>query len=81
MKEQEQNIQKEPYALKLNSIIVGKTEDIIHDLKRGLPSDKRRKLNRSKFFEILLEALISDYESQRQNSNVQRIIAAWGSSE
>ncbi|HYP43409.1 MAG TPA: hypothetical protein VEQ18_05245, partial [Candidatus Nitrosocosmicus sp.] len=75
MKEQTQNSQKEPYYIKLSSALVEKTEDMIHDLKRGLPSAKRRQLNRSKFFELLLEALTEDYVNNQQTSNVKQIVS------
>lgn len=81
MKEQGQGVQKEPYYMHLTSALVEKTEDMIHDLKRGMPSAKRRQLNRSKFFELLLEALTEQYKTNRQNSSVDQIISFWISSE
>lgn len=81
MKEQNQSIQKEPYYMKLSSKLVEKTEDMIHDLKRGLPSAKRRQLNRSKFFELLLESLTDEYKRNQQNSNVKQVISFWSNSE
>lgn len=81
MKEQNQGIQKEPYYMNLSSALVEKTEDMIHDLKRGLPSAKRRQLNRSKFFELLLESLTDEYKINQQNSNVKKIISFWSNSE
>jgi hypothetical protein len=81
MKEQNQAIQKEPYYMHLSSTLVEKTEDMIHDMKRGLPSAKRRQLSRSKFFELLLEALTDEYKKNQQNSKVKQIVSFWSSLE
>jgi hypothetical protein len=81
MKEQDQGVQKEPYYMHLTSELVEKTEDMIHDLKRGMPSAKRRQLNRSKFLELLLEALTDQYKTNQQNSSVKQIISFWSQSE
>lgn len=81
MKEQNQGSKKEPYYMHLDSTIVQKTEDMIYDLKRGLPTAKRRQFNRSKFFAMLLEALTEDYENNRRNSDVYNIVSFWSHSE
>ncbi|MCD9186341.1 MAG: hypothetical protein LUM44_07895 [Pyrinomonadaceae bacterium] len=81
MKEQKESIQKAPYYVNLSNTLIEKTDDMIHDLKRGLPSDKRRKLNRSKFFELLLEQLVFDYETQHPNSTAEWIITKWHNNE
>lgn len=81
MEEQAQSIEKEPYALTLNSEIVNGIEDVIYLIKRNLPSDRRRKLNRSKFFEILLESIISDYKQNVKESFVHSVILEWSDSD
>lgn len=77
MKKESEEIQKEPYYMYLTTPLVERTEDMLHELKRRLPSAKRRQLNRSKFFELLLEAITDDFEKNRKDSNIQSIISFW----
>ncbi len=75
--QQEQNIKKEILNLNISSEIVEKTEELIFNLKKQLPREKRKKLTRSRFFELLLESVIHDYENRRADSDIQKIIGNW----
>lgn len=81
MEEQEQAIERHSFSLTMDIDLVESIEDLIHLLKRTLPSDKRRKLNRSKFFEIVSVAVISDYNANYKESYIQELISDWSSSD
>jgi metal-responsive CopG/Arc/MetJ family transcriptional regulator len=76
MIEQDKN-QKEAVNLSLSSTLVEKVEDIIFELRKKLPREKRKKLNRSRFFELALEAIIKDYENSGQKSRIFKIVMAY----
>ena len=75
--QQEQHIKKELLNLNISGEIVEKTEDLLFNLRKQLPREKRKKLTRSRFFELLLESVIQDYENRRADSDIQKIIGNW----
>lgn len=69
--------QKETVNLSLSSEIVEKVEDIIFELRKKIPREKRKKLTRSRFFELALEAVIKDYESSGEKSVIGKMVIAY----
>ncbi|MGC2236556.1 MAG: hypothetical protein WA584_10370 [Pyrinomonadaceae bacterium] len=73
----EPSVEKESLNLSLNSELIEKIDEIIFLLKKQSPGHKKKKLNRSKFFEMLLFASIQDYENKISNSAIQRVSNSW----
>ncbi len=69
--------EKESLNLSLNSELIEKIDEIIFYLKKQSPGYKKKKLNRSKFFEMLLFVSIQDYENRIPNSAILRISNSW----
>lgn len=72
--EQDKSRQKEAVNLSLDSELVEKVEDVIFNLRKRLPREKRKKLNRSRFFELALNAVIMDYENDNDNSVIYKAV-------
>jgi hypothetical protein len=49
-----------PVSLYLKIEILDKIEEILYHAKKNLPRQKRTKLNKSRLYELLLEAAIAD---------------------
>jgi hypothetical protein len=77
MIEQDRNQKKEQMALYVSPELIEKVEDLLFNLKKQLPRDKRKKLNRSQLLELILEAVILEYETSRLDSPIQKIISSW----
>lgn len=77
MSEQDRNQKKEQMAIYISPELIEKVEDLIFNLKKQLPREKRKKLTRSQFLELLLESMILDYESSQMNSPIQKIVSDW----
>ena len=77
MSEQDKNQKKEQMALYVSPELIEKVEDLLFNLKKQLPRDKRKKLNRSQLLELILESVIFEYETSRLDSPIQKIISSW----
>lgn len=77
MSEQDKNQKKEQMAFYTSPELIEKVEDLIFNLKKQLPREKRKKFTRSQFLELILESVISDYEASQLNSPIQKIISDW----
>lgn len=77
MTEPEKNQKKEIVNVYMSRNLTEKIEDLLFNLKKQLPHDKRKKLTRSQFFELILESIILDYEINQINSPIQKIITNW----
>lgn len=77
MSEQDKNQKKEQMAFYTNPELIEKVEDLIFNLKKQLPREKRKKFTRSQFLELILESVILEYETSRLDSPIQKIISSW----
>lgn len=59
--------------------IVKKSEDVIFQLKKQLPRMLQKKLNRSKFYQLILEDILNDYPD-KNNTRLEKIIFEWSKS-
>lgn len=73
----ETGAEKNSLNLSLNADLIEKIDEIIFLLKKRSPVYKKRKLNRSKFIEMLLFASIQDYENRHSDSAIQRVSNSW----
>lgn len=77
MSEQGKNRKKEQMAFYTSPELIEKVEELLFNLKRQLPREKRKKFTRSQFIELILESIILDYEINQMNSPIQKIISNW----
>ena len=69
----------ESLQIQLPSEIVEKYEDALFQLKKQLPRTIQKKLNRSKFHQLILEDILNDY-SDKNNTRLEKIIFEWSKS-
>ncbi|HEX8377462.1 MAG TPA: hypothetical protein VF602_06550 [Pedobacter sp.] len=81
MSEQDKNQKKEQMALYISPELIEKVEDLLFNLKKQLPREKRKKLTRSQFLELILESIILDYETNQLNSPIQKIVSGWSAAD
>lgn len=74
---QESGNGKGSLVLSLDADLIDKIDEIIFLLRKQSPSFKKKKLNRSKFFEMLLSVTIQDYENRSEHSTVLRVYNMW----
>lgn len=77
MSEQEKSQKKEQMGFYVSPELIEKIEDLLFNLRKQLPRDKRKKLTRSQFLELILESVIEEYETSQLNSPIQKIISNW----
>lgn len=79
IKETKQNssVQKEPTSLYLSSDLIEKLEDIEFYMKKQIPRDKRKRLNKSILHEIILTNVVENYLAEKQNSLLYKWIVDW----
>ena len=77
MSEQDKNQKKEQMAFYTSPELIEKVEDLLFNLKKQLPREKRKKLTRSQLLELILESIIQEYEISQLNSPLQKIISSW----
>lgn len=66
----------ESLQIQLPSEILEKSEDALFQLKKQLPRPIQKKLNRSKFHQLILEDILKDY-SNKNNTRLEKIIFEW----
>jgi hypothetical protein len=81
MSEHEKNQKKEQMAIYISPDLIEKVEDLIFNLKKQLPREKRKKFTRSQFLELMLESIILEYETNQLNSPIQKIVSEWSVTE
>jgi len=53
-------------SIYLRSSVAEQLEELIYNIKRSIPREKRSKLTKSRFFEILIEATLQDKLSKKK---------------
>lgn len=71
------NTDKEAVGVYLPLDVVDALEDILFYARKGLPRNKRSKLTKSMFYELIFRKVISDYESKGKESVLWDIIIMW----
>ena len=69
----------ESLQIQLPAEIVEKSEEALFQLKKQLPRTVQKKLNRSKFHQLILEDILNDY-SDKNNTRLEKIIFEWSKS-
>ena len=77
MLEQDKNQKKEQMAIYISPKLIEKVEELMFNLKKQLPREKRKRFTRSQFLELILESIVLDYETSQLNSSVQKIVTNW----
>lgn len=73
----DKNQKKDLVNVYISRELTEKIEDLLFNLKKQLPHNKRKKLTRSQFFELILESMVLDYENSQINSPIQKIVKKW----
>lgn len=68
---------KEKISLYLPVTTVKKIEEIVYQARQEIPRDKAKQLTKSKLIELVLKALIHEYDKSSGDGVVQRIIFNW----
>lgn len=76
-KKQNSSVQKEPTSLYLSSDLIEKMEDIEFYMKKQIPKDKRKRLNKSILHEIILTNVVENYLAEKQNSLLSKWVVNW----
>ncbi len=79
MSEEVKNKKKEQWNVYISRELTDEVEELLFALRKQLPREKRKKLTRSEFFELILKSVVLDYRSSQMNSAIQRIVKEWSS--
>lgn len=73
----EVNQAKEKVNMYLSSEIVEKIDDFVFHFRKQLPREKRKKLNKSKLYELILENALTEFSANGQEGMLGEIILKW----
>ncbi|MGC2236773.1 MAG: hypothetical protein WA584_11465 [Pyrinomonadaceae bacterium] len=79
-KKQNSGVQKEPISLYLPSDLVEKVEHIHLNIIQKLPRNKRKKLNKSQLYEIILRNIVDDHIKKEQDGMLWKMVTDWSQS-
>jgi len=54
-----------------------KIDDVIFSLRKRLPRNKRKKLTKSKFYELIALSMLNDLKSMGNESILVKVVDAW----
>lgn len=72
-----QSRQKEIFSTMLPIEVIEKMEEIIFLMRKKLPRESRKKLNKTKLCEFIFESVFSDYEENKNDSFLVKIFNEW----
>jgi hypothetical protein len=79
-KKQNSSVSKEPISLYLPTDLLEKIENIQLCLAQNLPRNKRKKLNKSQLYEIILKNIVDDYLENKQDGMLWKMVIDWSQS-
>ena len=71
---------KEKVNIYLSSEIVEKIEELVFYFRKQLPPEKRKRLNKSKLYELILEHACAEFSANGQQGILGEIIQKWNKS-
>lgn len=74
-------IEKEQVNLSLPVDLVEDIEQILFYARKAVPREKRKKLHKSKLYEIVFQGVLKNYIEEENNSLLSNIIIEWGDKE
>lgn len=74
---EENAVPKEAVSFKCSIELVEQFDDFIYQSRKHLPISKRKKLNRTAFFTILLQDVLDEYEKFGNKSYLWRVLNKW----
>lgn len=77
-KKEKLKVKKEQVNLSLPVELVENMEDILFYAHQVISREKRKKLHKSKFYEIILRGVLENYIEEKSNSLLSDIIFRWG---
>jgi hypothetical protein len=72
-----QNKQKEIFSTTLPIEVIEKMEEIIFQMRKKLPRENRKRLNKTKLCEFIFESVFSDYDENKNDSFLVKIFNRW----
>jgi hypothetical protein len=69
--------QKENFSTMLPIDVIEKMEEIIFQMRKSLPRESRKKLNKTKLCEFIFESVFSDYEENKNDSFLAKGFIEW----
>ncbi|MET0752746.1 MAG: hypothetical protein ABWZ66_05215 [Pyrinomonadaceae bacterium] len=79
-KKQNSSVSKEPISLYLPTDLLEKVEEIHLYISQKLPRNKRKKLNKSQLYEIILRNIVDDHLENEQDGMLWKMVADWSQS-
>ncbi|MGC2236183.1 MAG: hypothetical protein WA584_08480 [Pyrinomonadaceae bacterium] len=79
-KKQSPSISKEPVSLYISTDLLEKVEQIHLYIGQKLPRNKRKKLNKSQLYEIILRNIVDDYIENEQDGMLWKMVIDWSQS-
>jgi hypothetical protein len=79
-KKQNLSVSKEPISLYLPTDLLEQIENIHLYLIQKLPRNKRKKLNKSQLYEIILKNIVDDHLENKQDGMLWKMISDWSQS-
>lgn len=79
-KKQNPSAGKEPISLYLPTDLLENLENIHLSIGQKLPRNKRKKLNKSQLYEIILRNIVDDYMENKQDGILWKMVTDWSES-
>lgn len=69
--------QKESIAFYFSTELLERMEELHFHIQRQIPREKRKRLSKSKLYELSLECIVKDYEENKCNALLSKTINEW----
>jgi hypothetical protein len=74
---EETKTQKECISFFLNVELIDKLNDVRFYIQKQLPREKRKKLTKTKLFELILETAAEDYKTNEKSGILWKTVNKW----